>query len=331
MYKIIRLSFLLLLTCSCAPTVKKIELAGLTMGTTYHITYFSNRASQKKVHEKVNKLLVKLNNQMSTYIKTSEISLFNQSKKNTWHKISPWFLEVTKHALSVARKSKGVFDPTIGPLVNLWGFGPNKKRKVPSTELILKTKKYVNYLYIKLDQNKSKIAKTKDHVMLDLSASAKGFGVDVLSRYFDSLNIKEYLIEIGGEIKVKSGMNKKKWKLAIQSPNIENFKKSIHKVISLKEGALATSGNYRNFFKENNKLYSHTMNYKTGMPVQNSPISVSVIDSKSCMNADALATLLMSLKASKAIEYIIKNKIKAYVISLDKDGVQKIDNFLGIE
>ena len=290
------------------------------MGTTYHISYFTNFNEKQKeeIHQKIHQLLKKLNDQVSTYIKNSEISKFNQSTKNQWHKISPWFMEILTHALDLAKVSDGVFDPTIGPLVNLWGFGPSKIRKIPDLKQISKVKEYIGHEYILLDKKRYSIKKTRDKVMLDLSASAKGFAVDLVSRLLFQYKIQDYLVEIGGEIKVKSLKHKKSWKLAIESPISNMDQSSIHKVLTIKNGALATSGNYRNYFLENKKKYGHTMNYKTGFPVVDAPLSVSILDPQSCMNADALATLLMSMPRIKALEFIKKFKIKAYIISKGK-------------
>jgi len=286
------------------------------MGTTYHILYIgnSNEDNSQELKTAVDKNLLALNGVMSTYIPNSELSIFNHSKSLEWQPISKSLSKVVGHALEVGKMSGGAFDPTIGPLVNLWGFGPKGKREIPSKEDITKALENVGLEKIELNSSKLLWKKKTRDVYVDLSALAKGFGVDEVAGLLESKGIENYMVEIGGEVKTKGSKKSGPWVIAIESPSIKEGAGSYHKILQLNSKALATSGNYRNFFKQNNKHYSHTINFKTGRPVAHTLASVSVADNEACMNADAWATALMSLGLDKGFELARKLKIPAYFI-----------------
>jgi FAD:protein FMN transferase len=306
---------------------KVIGLNGKTMGTTFHIKYIDNGHGIKRfvISDDINRLLRNINQQMSTYIKDSELSLLNQSTNLDWQNITPDLFRVLEHALNVAKSTKGAFDPTIGPLVNLWGFGPNNKRKVPKFELIEATKKRVGYRYIELKKSPLSIKKLKPDLYIDLSASAKGYGVDVVSLHLRKLGIENHMIEIGGEVRVAGTKHGKPWRVGIESPG-PNYTLG-KKVLNLKNISLATSGNYRNYFESDGKKYSHGINFKTGRPVSHTLASVSVLSQKGCMDADAWATALMVLGPDKGLELAKELKIGAFFIykkanQSDKDFIE---------
>ena len=312
--KIIILLGLLLLT-SCIQTSKVLKLNGKTMGTTYHIKYVNDaEISQTKLQQLVDQALVEVNQQMSTYISDSELSKFNQSSSLDWIATSPELLFVVDHALSIAKKTSGVFDPTIGPLVNLWGFGPSGKRMIPSDMEIKKALLNVGHSKVEVDLNGQRMKKSQKEIYLDLSASAKGYGVDKVSALLKEQGIENHMVEIGGEVKTSGLKNQKSWRIAIESPVPGNTKKSLQKVLELNSMAMATSGSYRNFFKKSSKTYSHTINYKTGKPISHTLASVSVVDLESCMNADAFATAFMAMGHEKGLEIAEKLNIPAYFI-----------------
>lgn len=305
---------------------KKMEhIVGQTMGTTFSVKYVSDSALPKRdeLSKKINELLFEVNRQMSTYMFESEISALNRAKENQIVSISSDFAHVLKFSLDLAKKTDGAYDPTIGPLVNLWGFGPEGKRVVPSEKDLLETKKFIGYHLINLKaQNVSK----KDHrVYVDLSSSAKGFGVDKIARFLESKGIHNYMVEIGGEIRTKGAKDDNSpWLIAIEAPHKKDGR-IIQQAFEFSDLSIATSGNYRNFFTQENKAYSHTINYKTGRPVEHTLASVSVIRQDGCMEADALTTALMALGPIKGFEFATEHGIGAYfILKLDHESQFKV-------
>ncbi len=303
---------------SCLYRRKVFLISGQTMGTTYTIKIASTRVNTPALKIKIEKSLKKINKQMSTYILTSEISKVNDSLKNEHVKISPWFKKVLTYSLDLAKNTDGSYDPTLGPLVNLWGFGPGGYKKIPQKKEIQKALAVVGYQRLSLIKNRGEyfVKKDLDEVYVDLSSLAKGFGVDILSELLIKEGYKNYLVEIGGELKASGKKNKRIWKVAIEKPNSDL--RILEMSFPLENMSIATSGNYRNFFLSGKKSYSHILNVKTGEPVENSLISVSVLN-KECMKADALATALMSLGFKKAKEYALNNKLAAYFIFKGED------------
>ncbi len=301
---------------SCQEDPKELLISGRTMGTSYSIRYFANNKTEDKVKLKasIDTILVDINQEMSTYIKTSELSTFNSSKSTDWVKSSQNLFHVINYALIVAKETKGVFDPTIGPLVNLWGFGPNGQRKVPTTQQIEKARKRVGYKSLLVDSKNKKIKKLKTDIYVDLSASAKGFGVDAVAGLLNHYQVKNYMVEIGGEVITKGNKGDRSWRIAIEAPNPENQNRPYQKVLNISGMGLATSGDYRNFFMQNGKKYSHTINFKTGKPVDHTLASVSVAHESSCMKADAWATALLALGPIKGMELAKKLNLAAYFI-----------------
>lgn len=289
---------------------------GNTMGTYYVIKYHPKNIDQlngNKVKDLIALSLQKINNQMSTYLEKSEITKFNHNKILTENIISHEFYYVLKFSLDLAQKTSGYFDPTIGPLVNIWGFGPKKKQHRPSYKEINKVLKYVGYNKISLTKNG--IIKKHQDVYLDLSSVAKGFAVDYLSGELNKIGINNHLVEIGGEIKAQGYKNKKSWVVGIESPI--NGRKVL-KTVNLNNKSIATSGSYRNFININGSKVSHIVNPKTGQAFISNLISVSII-AKSCMEADALATALISMGEKLAISFVKKNKLSAmFIIKTDK-------------
>lgn len=307
----------LLLFVSCNQTERLVHLTGRTMGTSYNIKFYTNEKleEESEVQTKVDALLVGVNKEMSTYLKESEISYFNQTDRLGWLKISGDFFRVSAYALELASLTEGAFDPTIGPLVNLWGFGPGGKRVVPEEKDIEAARKRVGFDKISLNPKTSEIKKKVPGVYLDLSALAKGFGVDKISEFLIQNGSKSFMVEIGGEVRT---LGKKKegdsWRIAIESPHPQSQGESYQRILELNSLSLATSGSYRNFFMQNGKKYSHTIDVKSGRPVAHTVASVSVAHKDSCMKADALATALMAMGLEKGIEFAKKQGIAAYFV-----------------
>jgi thiamine biosynthesis lipoprotein len=310
----------LLFFCGCQKEREFTHLKGSTMGTTYNVKYLGAERAKLELHRSIDQLLININKEMSTYIKSSEISYFNSSARLSWVSVSKDFFEVTKYSLSLAKETGGIYDPTVGPLVNLWGFGPNSKKEVPSAKQIKDASRKVGFEKIILHESDLKMKKSVADVYLDLSSVAKGFGVDKIARFLESQKISNYMVEIGGEVRVKGqNQDQKPWQIAISSPNSGFGNTKLSKVLSLDNVSLATSGNYRNFFISEGKKYSHTLDPLLGRPVVNKLASVSVIDSRGCMQADALATALMALGLERGTSFAESKGIAAYFIYL-KDG-----------
>jgi FAD:protein FMN transferase len=313
------LSICLIIFFACEKQVKIEHLQGRTMGTSYNVKFHSEKLIDLKVaHQKIDELLKAVNQSMSTYIPSSEISRFNKNNSNSEIALSKEFWFVLSYALSVAEKTQGRFDPTIGPLVNLWGFGPGGERKVPEQEAIDSALERVGYQ--KLILREQKVRKLNPLLQVDLSASAKGYGVDVVADYLESLGIDDYLVEIGGELRLRGLKGEFPWKVAIEAPDPEKQGRPLQKVLSLKDKAMATSGNYRNFFESKGKRYAHIIDHKTGRPSQKKILSATVITSKSCMVADSWATAYMLMTPLEAIDLANKQNMSLFLIFKDDVG-----------
>ena len=194
--------FTLLFLLSAAEIQAKIqEISGSTMGTTYSVKYKSSKIKPDFIQKKAERLLLEINQEMSTYIVDSGISRFNQYKKTQSFKINLHFKAVVQAAIQIAKESNGYFDPTVGPAVNLWGFGPQGAQKKPTEKQISTTLKKIGYKKLILSTEKSTLSKSHTDLYLDLSAIAKGYGVDILAALLDKLKVENYLVEIGGELK----------------------------------------------------------------------------------------------------------------------------------
>ncbi len=281
------------------------------MGTGYSVLWPTQGDVQVEiVQQKIDAELIKINQQMSTYDKTSELSLFNQAPAPFSQKISPEFSQVLNLSFQVHDLTNGYFDISVGPLVNLWGFGPNKlARLVPDQYQIKEAQSKIGLKAIELD---ALTLKKTDNRYLDLSAIAKGFAVDEVAKLIESLGVKAYLVEIGGEIRAKGekaqGVS---WKVAIEAPDI--LERRVQKILSLNDVAMATSGDYRNYFEDNGQRFSHSIDPFTARPVKHKLASVTIID-ENCARADALATAMLVMGEEKAKEFAAQQGIKAYLI-----------------
>ncbi len=308
----------LLLSCTKTEAPKQLSLFGKTMGTTFSIKYYPAKESpeSEELLKVVNDKLNSINMEMSTYIDQSEIQTFNKLKTvDSWFKVSPGFLWVTKLAIALADKTDGIYDPTIGPLVDLWGFGKNKTKVIPTAQQIEMAKNRVGYKKIIVHDTEAMIRKTQADVRLDLSSIAKGWGVDEVGRVLETNGIESYMVEIGGEIRAKGlKADKTQWQLGITSPDSNGFD-SVQKIVLLKDAALATSGDYRNFYEIDGKRYSHVIDPRTGSPALSTIASVSVIEkSGDCTQADGLATALLAMGLEGAQKFALDNQLPVFIV-----------------
>ncbi|MBD3226501.1 MAG: FAD:protein FMN transferase ApbE [Caldithrix sp.] len=280
---------------------------GNTMGTSYMVKIADRSLNAEQLahlKKQIDDTLQQVNQQMSTYIEDSEISRFNRHQSNDGFKVSPGFTAVLKTAIQAHEASQGAFDPTVAPLVNLWGFGPGEKRPtLPSRSEIIDMKKSMGMHHLKI-VNDSVIIKTDPHLHLDLNAIAKGYGVDVVSGLLQRKGYQNFLVEIGGEVVVKGRKGNAKWRIAVDKPSMDAIHgQDIQSVLTLTDMAMATSGDYRNFFMHNDTLYSHTIDPRTGRPVSNGVASATVL-AEYCIKADAIATALMVMGVQKGLAWI---------------------------
>tara|TARA_B100001093_G_scaffold285641_1_gene272817 strand:- start:6042 stop:7046 length:1005 start_codon:yes stop_codon:yes gene_type:complete len=298
-----RLAFsLILLIFSCSSPQKEIvSIKGNTMGTTYNVKFLPVTNNPIEIEENyiiIEKILKDINQQMSTYIPSSEISTFNQLQSTDWFKISEDFSNVLKKSFNYYEMSDGHYDITVMPLVNLWGFGPEIFESPPTQALIDSVMIFIGQDLIELENQK--IRKKDPRVQIDLSSIAKGYAVD---KIFNTLNKYEDLfIEIGGEIRTRS--KNKDWKIGINTPSITNFENDIELVITLNNLSIATSGNYRNFYIIDDKFYHHEINPKTGYPISSNLGSISIISDKSCLDADGLSTMFYTIEKDLARDMV---------------------------
>ena len=313
------LSVLIFTVVGCSKHVDTVSLQGSTMGTTYHIKYIPNDKTPDidALHAEVELTLEQVNDQMSTYRPDSELSTYNRLKVGQSINVSPDLITVVKESKKINRLTNGALDITVGPLVNLWGFGPGKgKIEAPTKQEIDAAHQKVDIDGVVVDGERLK--KGSKDLYADLSSIAKGFGVDKVSSIFNKYGVSGYLVEIGGELKVSGkktdGSN---WKIAIEKPTSEERK--VQQVIAPIDMAMATSGDYRNYFEENGKRYNHIIDPRTGMPVQHRLASVTVL-AKDCMVADGFATAMMVMGVKDSLALAKKQKLAIMLIEKQDDG-----------
>ncbi|MBS99758.1 MAG: FAD:protein FMN transferase ApbE [Oceanospirillaceae bacterium] len=311
------LAVFVLTGCQQAPEPKMLGFNGLTMGTSFSLQWIGTDAAQVEVlRPKVGALLSAINQQMSTYIEDSELSRFNQAAAGTQMEVSAGLAEVVREALRISEVSGGAFDVTVGPLVNLWGFGPNGRiMEAPPEAKIDELKGLTGFSNISVEGHR--IAKKGDQYV-DLSAIAKGYGVDRVAALLEAEGVKSYLVEIGGELRA-SGLkpNGDPWRIAIETPRAGE--RAVERVISVSGAGVATSGDYRNYFEENGRRFSHTIDPRTGYPINHRLASVTVLRD-TCAEADALATAIMVMGDEAGYAFAVEQGIAAFFISKQGEG-----------
>ena len=287
---------------------------GMVFGTTYSITY----QADSSLHTSIKKELQKVDEALSPFNKQSVITAVNENRNMTVNKM---FADVFLMAEKISEDTDGAFDITVAPLVNAWGFG-FKSGKHPSRHDIDSLRTIIGYKKVSL--NDLRVTKTDPRVMLDCSSIAKGYGSDAVAAMLERHGVKNYMVEIGGEI-VTKGISQKRmpWKIGVTKPIDDSLSLSqeIQCIINVTDKAMATSGNYRNFYYHGGKKYAHTIDPKTGYPVQHSILSATVI-ANNCATADAYATAFMVMGMEKAQKLLERHpELMAYIIFADKDGI----------
>jgi thiamine biosynthesis lipoprotein len=287
--------------------------AGLIFGTTYSVTYQCGEDLQKEIEAE----LKKVDDEFSMFNSQSIVARLNNGEQP---ELSNDFIDVFKLARQVSEDTNGAFDITVAPLVNAWGFG-FKHEQMPSKEQVDSLQELIGYRYVTLKDKT--ITMQKPGMMLDFSAIAKGYGVDVVARLLERHDIKNYMVEIGGEITTR-GINPERvpWRIGVNKPSEDalNENHELQTILNVTDKSMATSGNYRNFYVKGGKKYAHTIDPKTGYPVQHSLLSATVLTDR-CAKADAYATSFMVLGMDGAKQILERHKeLMAYLIYTDNKG-----------
>lgn len=313
------LVFLFLIFCSHdgSNDFLKIQITGFAQGTTWHITYYAQDSIVRK--KQVDSILTRIDSTLSIYQPFSLISRFNASKKGIV--IDDHFAAVVHKSIEAWQQSGGLFDITVQPLVQAWGFSAKPVKKYPDSAKVRSLLACVGTDKIKLKG--SRLVKAKPCITVDVDGIAQGYSVDVVADFLEQHGISDYIVEIGGEIRVR-GRKKpgnEKMKIGIEAPGNYAFEAPvIQKIITVSEGAVTTSGNYRKFHESNGKKFSHTIDPRTGYPTQNDLISVTVF-AKDAITADAYDNVLMTMGLQKAIVFAEQREdIAAYFIYKTANG-----------
>ena len=300
-----------------------IELSGNTMGTTYSIAIVDPGADSELhgLESRIEARLEQLENTASTYRNTSEISRFNRNRSTDWIAVSDEFCNMVSDALSMARETGGAFDITVGPLVDLWGFGPIDIVGVPpSDDDIDLARKAVGFTKLHTDCNQPAMRKLLPNVQIDLSGWAKGYAVDQLAELVNIAGHENFLVEIGGEIKIHGhNADHRRFAVAIEKPSRHLQEK--YSIIHLSNTGLATSGDYRNFFVHEGTRYSHTIDPRTGRPTRHKLSAVTVIHTSTAY-ADAMATAILVLGPVEGMMLANRLGIGAYFAVSTSAGLE---------
>jgi len=291
------------------------------MGTSFSIkaSHIPEQISVDDLQQLILMRLQAINQRMSTYLKDSELSLLNTLSSTEPKIISAELYTVLDAAQKISQLSAGAFDITVGPLVNLWGFGPDMMLyQAPKPEAIVQLLAQSGYAKLQLNKQDLTVTKTLASLSMDLSALAKGYAVDEVARLLEEQGIKDYLVEIGGELRLKGkNLQGKKWRIAIEKPTIN--KRELDKVVAITDIAMATSGDYRNFFEQDGQRFSHTIDPRTGYPITHKLASVTVL-TETCMLADAWATALMVLGPEAAYKIAEQQQLAVFFIIKTEQG-----------
>ena len=312
--------------CSKSSGPEELEFSGSTMGTTYSVKVVDlpKNLKPQQVADRIQAVLDDVNDRMSTYKPTSEVSRFNESPVGTSMKMSDETFTVLQKAMTIWRLSKGTFDITVGPLVNLWGFGPmGRPNRIPSPEEEAKAWARIGADALVLHPDTHEVEKHKD-LYIDLSGIAKGFGVDKVAEALEALGIHRYLVEVGGEIRAGDDKSPgQPWRVAVEKPVSQL--REVEQVINVNNLAMATSGNYRNYFEENGHRYSHEIDPRTGKPIAHNLASASVV-ATDCADADAWATAMMVLGPKEGMEVANANNLPVYMLVKEGDGFKPLQS-----
>jgi|TARA_B110000238_G_scaffold76342_1_gene84034 thiamine biosynthesis lipoprotein len=317
--------FLIFFSCKKEVVFQDYTLSGLVFGTTYKIVYLNGTSNYQK---SIDSLFLKMNTSLSTYIPNSAISKINSGVKAVV--IDDFFVEVFKKSKRIFKETGGFFDPTVGNLVNAWGFGPKNEKFDLTPAQVARQMQFVGF--DKVQYLGGCIVKRHPEIYLDFNSIAKGYGIDVVARFLESKNITSYLVEIGGEIRTNGFKNlQQPWSIKLVDPIASEFN-SGYKKINLSNKSMATSGNYRKFrVTDSGRKYVHTINPKTGDAKESTLLSVSVIAAMDCADVDAYATAFMAMGLEKTKTFLeISPKLEVILLFENSQGdLEEYTNYSG--
>ncbi len=302
--------------CGSKTNLQLVSQTGFAQGTTYSIRYLSPKG--KDHQDSIRAILTRVDQVLSTYQKGSIINAFNANDSS--FKSHPYFNEVLKASLEIAKETQGKFDPTLAPLIKAWGFGAGEKQSLNQTQ-VDSLLRLVGYYRLRFDKAGNPV-KENPNLQVNFNAIAQGYTVDLIAECLEELGIQSYMVEIGGEIKCKGkNPDHKVWRIGIDKPKEVMDSDRFQTIIELKDASLATSGNYRKFEVDSitGIRYSHTIDPASGYPVRHKLLSVSVI-TKSCMEADAYATAMMVMGPKKAKQFLDAHPEIDAMLIMDQDG-----------
>jgi len=317
--------FLIFSACEKEGVIQDYNLNGAIFGTTYKIIYLNGTSNYQK---SIDSLFLKMNTSLSTYIPTSAISKINNGAKTLV--IDDFFAEVFKKSKRIFKETDGFFDPTVGNLVNAWGFGPKNEKFNLTPAQVARQMQFVGF--DKVQYVDGHIVKTHPEIYLDFNSIAKGYGIDVVARFLESKNITSYLVEIGGEIRTNGFKDlQQPWTIKLVDPIASEFN-SGYKKLNLSNKSMATSGNYRKFrVTASGRKYVHTINPKTGGAKESTLLSVSVIASMDCADVDAYATAFMAMGLERTKIFLEKApKLEVILLYANAQGIlEEYTNYIG--
>ena len=320
------LSSIVAIGCSSEDSLlSSYDLRGNTMGTTYNVTLVEppTDTNLEQLQVSIQGKLEHIENIASTYRANSELSRFNANPSTEWISVNPEFCDMIAAAQDISETTGGAFDITVGPLVNLWGFGPPQSEdELPTDEEVAAAQLKVGNMNLQTNCEQSLLRKTITDVYVDLSGWAKGYAVDEIAALLDANQLTNYLVEIGGELRV-SGHNaeQRKFAIAVEKPLQNN--KMDYSVVRLSNVAVATSGDYRNFYEHDGQRYSHTIDPRSGRPVTHDLTGVTVI-TESTAYADAMATALLVLGPEDGHELAEQLDLASYFLVRTDHGIEEI-------
>lgn len=312
---------LMLAACGSDDSGGEYELTGAAMGTRFSVKIAEPLTAEPRarLQREVDETIARVEDAMSTFILESDISRFNASRSTDWIPVSESVCEAVRASIGISELTDGAFDITVGPLVNLWGFGPETVELAPPPEAEIEAAQdRVGYERLHADCSRPALKKDRADVYLDLSAYAKGYAVDRVAELLDERGIENYLAEIGGELRM-TGVNAdgELWAIAIEKPTDNG--RTVQRVLHLTDRAMATSGDYRNYFVYEGQRYSHLIDARTGRPVSHNLASVTIISDETAF-ADAMATAILVLGPEEGMELAADEDIAAYFQLRVEDG-----------
>ena len=317
---------LAMMLVACAPMAQIQTLSGDSMGSGWSVSYVGEDASVANMRASIEQRLALVDQQMSTWKTDSDLSRFNTAVAGTWVAVPPELFKVIEAALKLAEATGGAYDPTVGPLVDLWGFGPAGERREPPDAVSIETmRKQIGWQRVQRDAAHARVLQSGG-VRLDLSSIAPGYALDLIGEYLESQRRMDYLVEVGGELRGRgSKPDGSAWQVAIQRPldnDAADDTISPQHVIGLRDASLGSSGDYRHFFEDGGRRYAHRIDPRTGYPLDNEVASVTVM-AKLGIDADPLATALSVLGPDAGLDFAQGRGIAALFILRNGDGFEE--------